>query len=74
MKQDDMKSLKDVTAHSDPSTDIEISPAHSATSHTDVRPISSYKEFSERVREDFLKNIRIAKTISHATGHGNYDA
>jgi hypothetical protein len=48
------------------SADIEISPAHSATSHTDLRLISSYATFSEKLKEDLFEDNRIVKTIKRS--------
>jgi hypothetical protein len=47
--------------YNDPSADIEISSANSATCHTDIRLMSSYAAFSERLIEDLLKNNRTIK-------------
>ena len=63
-----MTSLKDVADFKtfwDPSADIEISPAHSATSHTDLHLMSSYATFSEKLK-DFFEDNRIAKTIKRS--------
>jgi hypothetical protein len=69
MKQDIMTSLKDVTDFKtfwDPNADIEISPARSATSHTDLRLMSSYTTFSDKLKADLLEDSRIAKTVKRA--------
>ena len=69
MKQDIMTSLKDVAGFKtfwDPGADVEISPARSATSHTDLRLMSSYATFPEKLKEDLFEDNRIAKTIQRS--------
>lgn len=69
MKQDIMPSLNDMAGFKtfwDPSVDVEISPARSAMSHTDLRLMSPYATFLEKLKEDLFKDCRIAKTIQRS--------
>lgn len=69
MKQDVITSLKEVTDFKtswDSRENIEISPACSVTSHTDIRLMSSYATFLERVKDDLFKDNRIARTMKRS--------
>ena len=64
-----MSTYKDVTDFKtfwDPISDIEISPARSATSHRDRRPMSSYATFLDKLKEDLFEDSRVVKMIKRS--------